>query len=84
MRSLLAHPVDVVSHLTCANQTVTFPVKKDQQGAGHSPEKILLPIAIHVYGCNAEKHPWGYWVTPHNTQSSLGEGEGSWAQSCIN
>lgn len=89
---LLAHPVDVVSCLTRAKQTVTFAARKEQHGllcseglGTHLGSKFLLPAAICVYGCNAEKkHLWGYWVTPHNTHSSLGEGEGSWAQICIN
>lgn len=91
-RSLPAHPADVVSRLSHANQTVTFPARKEQCGLLCSEglgvchgSKFLLPTAARVYGCSAEKqHHLGYWVTLHSTQSSPGEGQGSWAQICMN
>lgn len=96
--SLLAHPVDEVSHLSCANQPVMFSARKEQrglpcsEGLGTRPESrvlptAMLPFAIQVYGCNGEKqHHWIYQLTPHNTQSSHGPwgGRGSWAQLCTN
>lgn len=90
-RSLPAHPAGVVSCLSHANQTETFAARKEQRGllcreglgVCHG-SKILLPTAVHGYGCSAEKHHLGRWLTLHNTQSSLGEGRGSWAQICIN
>lgn len=69
----------MVSGLTCANQTVTFPARKEQhrllcsKGLGtHLRSKFSLSVAIQVYGCNAEKqHHWGYQLTPHNIPRSV-------------